>query len=188
VRRARQGYPGMDRVFMSKTIRLMLHDLPLHFVLLLTNWLPDNTVFLRLRGALAAPWFGECGRNLRLGRNLTFYNPSRMHFGSDIYVAQGCWFMAAADIIIGSEVLFGPYCVVVTANHTRRNRSFRFGSPAAAPVHVASGTWLGGHVTVTAGSSIGAGTVVAANSVVVGEIPDDVLAAGAPATVQKTLT
>jgi acetyltransferase-like isoleucine patch superfamily enzyme len=177
----------MGRIIMSKAIRLVRHDLPLHFVLLLTNWLPDNTVFLRLRGALAAPWFATCGRNLRLGRNLTFYNPSRMHFGSDIYVAQGCWFMAAADIIIGSEVLFGPYCVVVTGNHTRLNRSFRFGPRTVAPVRIAAGSWLAAHVTVTAGSSIGAGTVVAANSVVVGEVPDDALAAGAPATVRKTL-
>lgn len=169
-------------------MRLLRHDLPLHFVLLLTNWLPDNTVFLGLRGALAAPWFGACGKNLRLGRNLTFYNPSQMRFGDDVYVAQGCWFMAAAEIAVDSQVLFGPYCVVVTSNHSRLNGSFRFGEPTNEPVRIAKGSWLAAHVTVTGGSTIGAGALVAANSVVAGRVPADALAAGAPAKVRRMLS
>ncbi|MCO5259133.1 MAG: hypothetical protein M9916_03230 [Crocinitomicaceae bacterium] len=57
---------------MTNLIRLLRYDWPLHFVLLLTNWLPDNVVFLRLRGYLAHFFFLSCGKNLRLGRNLTF--------------------------------------------------------------------------------------------------------------------
>jgi acetyltransferase-like isoleucine patch superfamily enzyme len=173
----------------NKLIRLLRRDWPLHFVLLFTNWLPDNVVFLRLRGALAARCLGSCGGNLRVGRNVTFYNPARMHFGRDVYIAQGCWFMAGAqDIVVEDEVMFGPYCVIVTANHTRSNRSFRFAPVTAAPVRIGAGSWLAAHVTVTPTSVVGAGSLIAANSVVVGTLPADALAAGIPAKVLKELT
>lgn len=172
---------------MKKIARLLLHDLPLHIVLILTNWLPDNTPFLRLRGTLARPFFNSCGRNLRLGRNVTFYNPSQIQLGNDIYIAQGGWFMAGGRIEIDSEVMFGPYCVIVSSDHTRQNRSFRFGPPSLAPVRIGAGSWLAAHVTVTAGSSIGSGTLVAANSVVRGHIPCGVIAAGAPARIRKPM-
>ena len=168
---------------MKKLFRLLRYDWPLHFVLLLTNWLPDNVLLLRLRGALARPFFGSCGLNLRLGRNLSFYNPSQIEIGSDVYIAYGSWFMGGDEISIGDEVLVGPYCVVVSSNHTRLNGSFRYGKAERAPIHIDAGSWLASQVTVTAGSVIGSGTLIAAGSVVNGTIPADVIAGGRPAHV-----
>lgn len=171
---------------MKKLFRLLRYDWPLHFVLLLTNWLPDNVPVLRLRGALARPFFESCGPNLRLGRNLCFYNPSVIEIGRDVYVAYGSWFMGGDKISIGDEVLVGPYCVVVSSNHTRLNRSFRHGKAERAPIQIGAGSWLASHVTVTAGSVIGRGTLIAAGSVVNGIIPVDVIAGGTPAhTLQR---
>lgn len=161
--------------------RCFRHDWPLHFVLLLTNWLPDNTVFLRIRGALARHFLGSCGPNLRLGRNITFYNPSKIHLGRDVYIAIGTWFMAGGEITVGDEVLFGPYCVLVSSSHQRKGRSFRFGAPERLPIQIASGSWLAAHVTVTGGTSIGEGSLVAANSVVTKDVPPDRVVAGLPA-------
>ena len=48
------------------------YDWPIHFLILLTNWLPDNVIFLRLRGALLKPFFKNCGKDLRLARNIYF--------------------------------------------------------------------------------------------------------------------
>jgi acetyltransferase-like isoleucine patch superfamily enzyme len=165
--------------------RLFRHDWPIHFVLLLTNWLPDNVLFLRLRGRLVKPFLGSCGVDLRLGRNVCFYNPSFIHLGSNVYIAYGCWFMGGDHITIGDEVLFGPYCVVVSANHTQLNGSFRYGEPERAPITVGNGSWLAAHVTLTAGSRIGNGVLVAAGAVVKDEIPSHVLVGGAPARVIK---
>lgn len=172
----------------AKLKRLPRYDWPLHFSLLLTNWLPDNTIFLWLRGALASRFLGTCGRDLRLGRNLTFYNPSKIHLGDNIYIAYGCWFMAGDTISVDDGAIFGPYCVIVSSNHSRLGNSFRYGSPQIAPIVIGAGTWLASHVVVTAGSHIGSGTLVAASAVVVGNLPDSVLAAGqAAATRPGTL-
>lgn len=169
----------------KKLKRLLRYDWPLHFSLLLANWLPDNVIFLRFRGWLASHFLGSCGKNLRLGRNITFYNPSGLTLGSNVYVAYGCWFMAGERITIEDDVIFGPYCVVVSSNHARLERSFRYGKPALEPIHISSGTWIAAHVTITAGARVGRGTLIAANSVIRGEIPDNVLAAGQPAKVIK---
>lgn len=172
---------------MRKIRRLLRYDLPLHFVLFLTNWLPDNTPFLRFRGSLASFFLGECGQGLELGRNITFYNPSKISIGNNVYIAFGCWFMAGESITIGDEVIFGPYCVVVSSNHKRHKGSFRFGGTSYQPIHIQSGCWISSHSVITAGTSIGKGSLVAAGAIVRGIIPSDVLAGGIPAKVTKEI-
>ncbi len=171
---------------MDKYVRLFRYMIPMHFVLLVTNWLPDNVFFIRLRGRLARPFFKKCGKRLGLGRNITFYDPSKIVIGSDVYIANGCWFSPADGVIIEDEVLFGPYNVISTSNHTRKNGSFRFGPPKGKTIVFKKGCWLGAHCSVLAGSIIGEGAVVAANSVVNDSVPDHCLFAGNPGTVKRT--
>ena len=167
---------------------LLRYDWPLHFVLLLTNWLPDNVIFLRLRGFLARLFLGKCGVDLRLARNISFYNPSKIEIGSHVYLAFGCVFLAGAKTIsLGNEVSIGPYCVLTSENHTRQNGSFRYGLTQHGDICIKHGSWLGAHVIVTAGSSIGQGTLVAAGAVVTGIIPDNTIAGGVPACVIKAI-
>ena len=173
---------------MRKLFRLLRYDWPVHFVLLLTNWLPDNVPSLRLRGALVVPFMGSCGHNLRVGRNVSFYNPGMIHLGSDVYIGYGCWFMAGERIEVGDEVLFGPYCVLSAGKHTRLDMSFRFGEHVFAPIVVGEGTWIGGHVTIAGGVRIGKGCLVGSNAVVTsGQIPDDSFVVGVPARVREKL-
>ena len=170
---------------MNKVCRLIRHDWPLHFVLLITNWLPDNVFFIRLRGAMAKPFFKNCGKKPGIGRNVVFYDPSNIELGNWVYVAYGCWFSAGEGIEIGDEVLFGPYNVVATTNHTRHNGSFRFGTPKGSRVTIGNGCWIGANCTILQGSTIGRGTVIGTNSVVTGSIPDNCLYAGNPGQVKK---
>jgi acetyltransferase-like isoleucine patch superfamily enzyme len=170
---------------MNKFVRLFRYDWPMHFVLLITNWLPDNVVFVRLRGAMARPFFRKCGPKLGLGRNLVFYNPSQIEIGHHVYIAYGCWFNSTHGVSIEDEVIFGPQNIIATSNHTRLNGSFRFGECTGDRITFKKGSWLGANCTVLAGSTIGAGSVVAANTVVNGEVPDHVVFAGNPGEVKK---
>ena len=172
---------------MRKLARLFRYDWPMHFVLLATNWLPDNVAFLRFRGWLASHFLGSCGKDLRLGRNVTFYNPVAIDFGNHIYVALGCWFMAGGEIRVEDEVLFGPYCVVVSSAHAREGGSFRYGPPRQDPIWVGRGCWLAAHVVVSGGASIGEGCLVAAQSVVTGPTPPNAMVVGQPAKPVKEM-
>jgi len=172
---------------MKGLLRCLRYDWPLHFVLLLTNWLPDNVLFLRIRGALARPFFASCGPNLRLGRNITFYNPASIFLGKSIYIAFGCWFMAGDKIFVGDETIFGPYCAITSSNHTRLHGSFRFGPPTQLPITIGRGVWVASHVVLAAGPSIGDGSLIAAGAVVNCDVPCSVLSGGLPAKTIKQL-
>ena len=163
----------------------MRFDWPLHFVLLITNWLPDNVAFIRLRGAMASPFFKKCGNKLGVGRNVVFYDPSKIEIGNWVYIAYGCWFSSGYGINIEDEVQFGPYSVIATANHTRMDTSFRFGAPAGGPVRFQKGCWIGAQCTILPNSIIGKGSVVGANAVVSGFVPDNCVFAGNPGIVKK---
>lgn len=163
----------------------MRYDWPLHIVLLLTNWLPDNVFFIRVRGFLARPFFKKCGRKLGIGRHVVFYDPSKIVIGDWVYIAYGCWFSGGYGVKIEDEVMFGPYVVIATANHTRKNQSFRFGDPEGDEIVFKMGCWVGAHCTILAGSMVGEGTVIGANTVVNGIIPNDCMVVGNMGVVKK---
>lgn len=164
-----------------KIHRLLRYDWPLHFILIMTNWLPDNVTFIRLRGSLARPFFKSCGKKFGLGRGVTFYNPSQISIGDWVYIAKGCWFSASTSIIIEDEVLFGPNACVATSNHTLANGSYRFGKPDKGKVIIKQGSWIGAHGSVLKGTTLGKGSVLAANSVLTKPTEDFSIYAGVPA-------
>lgn len=167
--------------------RLIRYDLPLHFVLRLTNWLPDNLIFIRLRGFLAKPFFKKCGKNLGIGRNVTFYNPSAIEIGSSVYIAYGCWFLGSGRLVIEDEVLFGPYVVISPGNHTQVHGSFRFGIAELGEIRVGKGSWIGAHATLLKGASIGDGSLIAANSAINSATDNNTLYGGVPARFIKNI-
>jgi maltose O-acetyltransferase len=132
---------------------------------------------------LASSFFGSCGPNLCLGRSVSFYNPSMIYLGADVYVAYGCRFIAGEKIQVDDGVIVGPYCVVVSSKHTREGGSFRWGPKIRKPVHIKSGCYIASHVVLASGCVVGEGSLVAAGSVVTGELPPRVMAAGRPAKV-----
>ena len=173
---------------MKKLWVYLRYDWPVHFIRLMTNWLPDNVVFLRLRGVLLKPFFKQCGKDLRIGRNTFFYRPSLISFGDHVYLAYGCSLMADEQINIGNDVMFAPFSVVVTGNHTSKNGSFRYGPAQTAPVEIGRGCWVGVHAVITPGVSIGENTLIAAGAVVTADIPSGVVAGGVPARVIKQVS
>lgn len=169
-----------------KFYRLIRYDWPLHFVLIFTNWLPDNVALMNFRGWLASFFFKECGPNLCLGRNVTFYNPSKVIIGRDVYIAYGCWFMASFGIRIENEVNFGPYVVVVTANHSLENGSYAFGENGKkAEVVIGEGSWIGAHASILPGARVNDGVLIAANCVLNSETEKFGIYGGVPAKLIK---
>ena len=166
---------------MSKLYRNLRYEWPLHIVRMLCSILPDNVIFIRLRGFLWGFFIKSCGRRFGVGRNVTFYNPANISVGSDVYIAQGCWISASHSVSIEDEVLLGPYVVIATTNHTKDRDSYRFGQLTGGEVIVRRGSWIGAHSTIGAGVVIGKGSAIGANSFVNKSVPESVLCAGVPA-------
>lgn len=173
---------------MSYLSKYIQHDWPVHFLLWLTNWLPDNVICLKIRGFLITPFLGTAGKGLYIARNVVLQNPEHIRLGDNVYIGIGTCILATGKIHIQSNVQIAPYCVIVSADHVRLHGSYANHELLAKPITIGEGSWLGAHVTITAGSSIGEGSCVGAGSVVHGQFQNSCLIAGVPAKVKKVFS
>ena len=142
---------------------------------------------MRFRGLLIAPFFKKCGKDLRIARNNYFYNSQNIELGNHVFIADGNWFSGSTTISIEDEVMFGPKSIIISGNHSKKEGSFRYGSPILKPIKIGRGSWIGGNCAILAGTKIGKCTVIAANSVTRKEIPNNVLFAGNPGKIIKKI-
>lgn len=149
----------------------------------LTGWVPDFQFVMRLRGWLVRPCFRRCGRNFQLGSGVMIVYTTHVTIGDDVYLAYGSWIQGYGGVTLEDQVMLGPYTILASNNHTRQDRSYRFGAPACAPVVLRRGAWTGAHVVVTAGVTVGIGAACAAGAVVTRDVPDDAIVGGVPARV-----
>lgn len=113
--------------------------------------------------------------------------------GNHVRLSRFVHIAATHLVVIGNDVLIGSKVIVTDHNHGQY--SDRHSSPKTAPVlrpldddrqvAIGNNVWLGDGVVVTPGASIGEGSVIGANSVVLGSIPPFSIAVGAPAKVRK---
>jgi acetyltransferase-like isoleucine patch superfamily enzyme len=98
--------------------------------------------------------------------------------GDRVICSFGASIRATRRVALGDEAWIAWYSVI----HDRLD-----GQPpeAARPISIGRRVWLAGRVTVLPGASIGDGSIVGAGSVVEGEIPPGVVAAGIPARVLR---
>jgi len=150
-------------------------------VVSLTGFLPDVTPVLRLRGFLVRWCFRSCGPNLQIGSRVSFLFTTRADLGRDVYLACGSWIQGVGGITIEDEVMLGPYTVLASNNHTRREGSYRFGEGDPAPICMKKGSWTGAHAVITAGVTVGCGAAVAAGAVVTRDVPEQAVVGGVPA-------
>lgn len=119
---------------------------------------------------------------------------STLESGSFIDIGTECGFSGAvvgcaAEIRLGNRVMCGANTVITDTDwHPLDWRERLAGLPGgAAPVIIDDDVWLGMNVTVLKGVRIGARTVVGAGSIVSRSLPADVVAAGQPARVVRSL-
>lgn len=159
------------------------YDLPIWLMGLLTNWMPDNRITIKIRGAMFKPFIKSCGRDFRLAKDVQLKCTDSLTIGNNVYFASGVWLNAMGGLTIDDEVVLGPYVVISTGIHQFKDNSTRFGGTTFHPVKIGKGSWLAAHVVVKAGVNIGSGVVVAGNAAVVNDTPDNVVVGGVPAKV-----
>ncbi|MHB9070733.1 MAG: acyltransferase [Sedimentisphaerales bacterium] len=156
---------------------------PFWILNILTNWWPDYFIFARLRGFLHKPFFRSCGKRLRLNSGARFLYPSRIKIGNDVLIGVCDWIDGSGGVEIEDEVLLAPYCVIASSKHIFKDNSALRGQCELIPVKIGFGCWIASHVTISCGVTIGKGSVVACNSAVVKNVPDNVVVAGVPAKI-----
>lgn len=139
------------------------------------------------RRALLASLFARFGEGSVLKPTLRCDYGFNISVGDRSFINFDCVLLDCNRIVIGNEVQFAPGVHVYTATHPLDARQRRSGVEYALPVVIGDGVWLGGGVIVCPGVTIGENTVVGAGSVVVRDLPANVLAVGNPCRVVRTL-
>ena len=93
--------------------------------------------------------------------------------------------VAHESIEIGDDVWFGQDVYVTDANHGYSDPATPIGRQLGPhdPVRIGSGTWIGHGAVILPGTTLGRNVVVAAGSVVRGDVPDHSVIGGVPAKV-----
>lgn len=128
-----------------------------------------------------------------LRAKLTGYNVlATLEPSARIQIGSGCGLSAtvigaATEIVLEEDVLCGANVTITDTDwhgiHPQRRRA----KGRCAPVHIGKNVWLGLNVTVLKGVTIGENTIVGASSTVSIPLPANVIAAGQPARVIRSL-
>lgn len=108
-----------------------------------------------------------------------------VRIGDRCLIGRGSGIVGHLSIDIGDDVWTGHYVYITDQNHgyERVDVPISEQTQPERPVSIGDGSWLGHGTIVLPGARIGRHVVVAANSVVTGELPDFCVAAGSPAKV-----
>lgn len=110
--------------------------------------------------------------------------------GDRCVIGRGSHIVAHQSVEIGDDVWTGPYVYITDQNHGYEDPDTPIGSqfPVNRPVSIGAGSWLGAGVIILPGARIGRNVVVAAGSVVRGDVPDRCVVAGVPAKIVREHT
>lgn len=110
---------------------------------------------------------------------------SELVIGDNVFINYGVDIGCSKNIIIGNNVKIGPLTSVIDNNyHTLDSED----TLVSKPIVIKENVWIGRKSIILPGVTIGKNSVVAAGSVVVTDVPNDVLVGGTPAKVIKKLS
>jgi acetyltransferase-like isoleucine patch superfamily enzyme len=123
------------------------------------------------------------GGELLIAPTAYLENVTEMSLGDNIQFGHGCWVAATGGLIIGHNSGIGPKVVIHTANHNFRDPGIRILDQGHdhKPVVIGNDVWIAAGAIVLPGTTLGDGVVVAAGSVVSGNVAPYSVVAGFPA-------
>lgn len=131
-------------------------------------------------------FLGNC---VSLGKNVKIEaKHGDVVIGDDVFIGDGSLIVAQEHIEIGAAAQIAEYVVIRDQDHRFDTRPVKDAGFNTSPIVIGADVWIGCKTTVLKGSQIGEGAVIAAHSLVRGEVPPFTLAAGTPAKVKKQLT
>jgi maltose O-acetyltransferase len=128
-----------------------------------------------------------------VGESPSIVPPFHCDYGSNIYVGDrfymnyGCVILDCNTVQIGNDVLCAPYVQIYAAYHPTDPTVRLTGRELAAPIVIGNNVWIGGGVIICPGVTIGDNTTIGAGSVVVKDIPANVIAVGNPCRVARSV-
>ena len=117
------------------------------------------------------PFYTDFGKNIHIGKN--------------VFIHACCHFQDHGGVTLGDGCQIGHNVVFATLNHGMAPEDR--GTTYPAPIRLGKNVWVGSNATILQGVSIGDNSIVAAGAVVTRDVPENVIVAGVPAKIIKTI-
>jgi len=111
----------------------------------------------------------------------------KLRIGRQVFIGRNTYIGVHQPITIGNHALIGAYCYIISGTHSfaTRERPISDQEFIGKRIDIGADVWLGTHVVVLHGVTIGTGSVVAAGSLVNRDIPEYEVWGGMPAKFLK---
>lgn len=130
---------------------------------------------------------GKWGKNTVLGRGFWCDYGSNIEVGDNFYVNYDVVILDVCKVKIGDNCLIAPQTGIYTACHPLERDVRTSGLELGKPITIGNDCWIGGHVSILPGVTLGDNVVVGAGAVVTKSFPSNVVIAGNPARIIKKL-
>jgi len=109
-------------------------------------------------------------------------------FGRRVCISRHTYLGVYQPMTIGDNTIIGAYSYIISANHRYDSREIpiRDQGYTGAPVHIGEDVWIGTHVVILPGVTIGKGAIIAAGSLVNRDVPAYEIWGGMPAKFLKS--
>ena len=142
----------------------------LHF-----NWPISN----RIRKISAKLMFDRCGRNVDIGRKVSF--SQRISVGNDSGIGDENYFIG--EVIIGDNVMMGARCAFIASSHniSRIDVPMKYQGGIEQKIVIGNDVWIGHGAIILGNVRIGDGAIIAAGAVVTKDVNSYTIVGGVPA-------
>jgi maltose O-acetyltransferase len=140
-----------------------------------------------LRRSLLRELLGAVGPNVEIEPPFRCDYGSNIYAGDALYINFGCVILDCSRVQIGNGVKFGPSVHLYAAYHPLDAELRVSGPEYGAPITIGDRVWIGGGAILCPGVTIGENSTIGAGSVVVKDIPANVVAVGNPCRVLRSL-
>jgi acetyltransferase-like isoleucine patch superfamily enzyme len=110
-----------------------------------------------------------------------------LEIGDQVLINYGCSIGVTQHVRIGNRVNIGTHVMLIDNAFHHLDPARRDEAPPSQPIVLEDNVWLAARVIVLPGVTIGCNSVVGAGSVVTHDVPPNVLSAGVPAKVIRSL-
>ncbi|WP_305121315.1 sugar O-acetyltransferase [Microbulbifer elongatus] len=139
------------------------------------------------RDGLIRQLFGSTGEQIQIESPFHCDYGENIHVGENFFANFGCVILDVAEVRFGDNCMLAPQVGIYTATHPLDPAERNSGREYARPITVGDNCWIGGMAVINPGVTLGNNVVVASGAVVTKSFGDNVVVAGNPAKVIRTI-
>ncbi|GAA0339769.1 maltose acetyltransferase domain-containing protein [Oceanobacillus oncorhynchi subsp. oncorhynchi] len=137
------------------------------------------------RSKLLKELLGATGENVYMEPNIRFDYGSNTYVGENFFANFDCTILDVCEVRFGDNCMLAPGVQIYTATHPLDPIERNSGKEYAKPITIGNNVWIGGSAVINPGVTVGDNAVIASGTVVVKDVPDNVVVGGNPARVIK---